>query len=166
MDFNINGVMRCLDDWNTFLLHRTKIDPISNCHIWTGAQNGVGYGRIRIGGRYYTTHRISAFLYLGLDLDNYELQANHKRECNNPICWYHEHLYVGTQAQNMADSAALGTHRGGPRLLAYCTHGHEMTEANTGYRKGKEKYCRACARISNRAAQYNMKLRRRLGMGK
>ena len=47
-------------------------------------------------------HRLSAHLFLGLDL-NSELQALHRKECYSRSCWNPEHLYVGTMQQNMAD---------------------------------------------------------------
>lgn len=82
-----------------------KIDIESNCWIWIGStnRNKNGYGRLSIGnGKRCKAHRISMHLYKNFDLDSKE-QINHINECHNTLCVNPDHLYIGTQKDNMYD---------------------------------------------------------------
>src|SRR6187431_687084 len=83
------------------LKSKTYIDPVSDCWIWEGAKNKKGYGHTRIEYIYYTVSRLSAFLYLGLDLADRDTHALHK--CPNKACWNPSHLYLGTNNDNWRD---------------------------------------------------------------
>jgi hypothetical protein len=79
----------------------------ANHWLWMGyALNG--YGKAKYMGKQRFVHRISAHIYLGLDLDS-ELNVNHK--CEFKHCWNPDCLYVGTQTENVADSVKSGTHK-------------------------------------------------------
>jgi len=80
---------------------QTTIDPATNCWLYTGNLSH-GYGRIYFSG-FYQVHRVSAHVYLGLDLNNKEQQALHKLECLNKNCWNPEHLYIGNSLDNTLD---------------------------------------------------------------
>ena len=67
-------------------------------------KRNFGYGIVRINYRYERIHRISAHYFLGMDLKNPELQANHKLTCPYKDCWNPDCLYIGTQGQNIMDS--------------------------------------------------------------
>ena len=54
-------------------------------------------------GKRVNLSRISAHIFLGLDLDDPKQQANHKPICKHKDCWNPDHLYVGTQKQNLRD---------------------------------------------------------------
>lgn len=85
------------------LKKRTIIDEKTGCWIYIGGNHTSGHCRIVYKYKRYYVHRLSAFLYLGLDLDDLTKQANHKVTCLNPNCWNPEHLYIGTQAENIRD---------------------------------------------------------------
>jgi len=81
--------------------------------------NTYGYGQIRDEqGSYATAHRISWRLHNG------DIPAGmcvlHK--CDNPRCVRPEHLFLGTQADNIADKVRKGRQARGER--------HGMARAN------------------------------------
>ena len=96
------------------LLSKTRVDK-NGCWIWTGALDWTGYGiiGIKLNDKYrlLAVHRLSAHLFLGLDLTQQHIKALHKNECNRRNCWNYEHLYLGTQQDNVRDAINSGKHR-------------------------------------------------------
>lgn len=87
----------------------TKTD---SCWVWTGSiRVRCGYGRIRSHGKAYATHRFSWELHFGPISGG--LQVNHK--CDNRLCVRPDHLYLGTQADNMRDKIVRGRDAKGER---------------------------------------------------
>ena len=80
----------------------SKTKRVNNCWIYTGATVHGRHGKIRIGKKIYLVHRLSAHFFLGYDLADIK-QINHKRECGSGLCWNSEHLYIGTNSDNMLD---------------------------------------------------------------
>ena len=93
---------------------------IDDCWCYRGVLTSE-YPSIRVGnGRQIAVHRVSASLYLDLDLDDKSLQANHLAICKHKNCWNPKHLYIGTQADNMEDKSKLPCEIcNGPRLHSY-----------------------------------------------
>lgn len=92
------------------LLERTVIDHSNNCWLYTGKLHRTGYGYIRINYRSLSIHRLSMWIYNNLNLDDTITKVLHKTNCLNKHCWNPEHLYLGTQKQNVHDSMELGNH--------------------------------------------------------
>lgn len=94
------------------LNEKTVIDD-NGCWIWTGGNDGHhGYGKIRFNGKKERINRVSACLFLGLDLNDNTVQALHKQICPNKKCWNPDHLYIGTRKDNAKDALELGKYRG------------------------------------------------------
>lgn len=100
----------------------------------------------------YRVHRVSAYLFHGLDMNNPKLEALHKIQCYNRDCWCPDHIYVGTSADNNRDRALK---------ITKCSKGHPYDEQNTSWRRdGKGRECKECQRI--RSNDYGKRKRRKL----
>ncbi len=84
------------------LFEKRKIDPITGCWLWMGGKFLNGYGTIKVKGKSNPIHRLSLEIFKGVIFGKDE-QANHIRECPYKHCFNPDHLYKGTQKQNMAD---------------------------------------------------------------
>jgi len=73
---------------------------IRGCWEWKKSSVGAGYGVISFFKRNYYVHRISYRLFIG-EIPN-GLMVCHK--CDNVKCFNPEHLFLGTQKDNMSDA--------------------------------------------------------------
>lgn len=78
----------------------------SGCWDWIAAKNKKGYGYIKLRKKRKNemAHRMSWLLFKG-DIPN-GLYVLHK--CDNPSCVNPDHLFLGTQNDNMKDMAKKG----------------------------------------------------------
>jgi len=83
----------------------TDIDPIKGCLIWKGAKTRYGYGTKNHNGRIVGAHRV-AWKWAHGKMPPRHLMVLHK--CDNPPCVHPEHLYLGTQNDNMSDAVVKG----------------------------------------------------------
>lgn len=60
-------------------------------------------------GKTHATHRVSAYIFLGLGLYS-RLKSLHR--CDMKDCWEPTHLYIGTQKDNVRDAIEKGTMTG------------------------------------------------------
>lgn len=89
-----------------FLISRRHINPATNCWEWTGSMLEQGYGRVKVAGKIYKPHRLSAYYFLGLDLKDRQAFVCHL--CDNKKCFNPEHLKIADNTWNQRDALAKG----------------------------------------------------------
>lgn len=131
---------------------RIQPEPMSGCHLWTGSTNKC-YGVVGKGGRsggMFQAHRLSWEFSNGPIPDG--LHVLHK--CDTPACVNPDHLFLGTNGDNIRDAIAKG--RQYQVAKTHCVNGHAFTPENTAFLRGNRQ-CRACHNVSNR--RYRASLR-------
>lgn len=94
---------------------KVRIDPITGCHIWTGARGGPNapYGRIRIDRKLKRAHRVAYELAYG-PIPQGQLV---RHMCHTTLCVNYKHLRSGSSRDNSEDMMEAGRSRfTGPRL--------------------------------------------------
>lgn len=85
----------------------SKIERLeSGCWKWLGSKNKKGYGMMVYKGRIHASHRVSWQEYNGPIPDG--MLICHK--CDNPSCVNPDHLFVGSNQDNMDDMKEKGRH--------------------------------------------------------
>jgi len=86
------------------LLNKIKINDVTDCWIWQGGTNNVGYGMIRAEHGMRTTHRVSYEEHKGI------IPAGMcvLHSCDNPKCVNPDHLRLGTHRENTQEMIRKG----------------------------------------------------------
>ena len=92
----------------------TRPSPDSDCLLWTGATSGTKkggtHGVMRWDGRNQKAHRLAWIAANGPIGEGTKVL----HRCDNPRCVNAAHLFLGTQADNIADMVAKRRQRGTP----------------------------------------------------
>ena len=91
---------------------RYSIDT-NGCWIWNGSRNRLGYGFFSLNRKTHLAHRAAYALFRG-DITP-GLFVCHR--CDVPACVNPDHLFLGTQKDNIADARSKGRLRGMPRKI-------------------------------------------------
>jgi len=126
------------------LINRIQLDENTGCWNWRGGKTKYGYGVVRYLGEQQGAHRVSAHLWLGLDLQDRKKLVMHV--CDNPSCFNPKHLRVATPSENLIDCVRKG--RNWQTMKTHCKVGHPLVDGNiyrTNTRVGHGRRCKICA---------------------
>ena len=93
------------DDAVKFYLSKAVRNNSTGCLEMTYCLNSDGYAAVFIEGKTKLLHRVVMEEFLDLSLEKHDFVCH---KCHNPSCVNIKHLYVGTQADNMADRDRAG----------------------------------------------------------
>jgi hypothetical protein len=85
-------------------MSKYTVERPTGCWEWIGGHNLQGYGQLKIKGIMQRAHRVAWMLRYGPIPDG--LFVLHR--CDNPPCCNPDHLFLGTQADNIADRRTKG----------------------------------------------------------
>lgn len=86
---------------------------MTSCNEFPGAKDLNGYGKIRRDGKMRMAHRVALADHLGISEE--EIAGKVCHSCDNPPCINVQHLFIGSQAQNLADMRSKDRHARGTR---------------------------------------------------
>lgn len=135
-----------------------KVEKGDGCWEWTAASLD-GYGIFKLS-RSEGNRRAHVFAY-ELEIGPTEGRWVLHR-CDNPPCVRPDHLFLGTNADNMQDMSAKG--RSGNQKKTACPAGHPYNDENTYFDSSGRRRCKPCRRLRRRvqrtpAEQQEMRLR-------
>lgn len=127
------------------------VEKTSDCWKWTGKATVKGYGRIARGrsqGSEHPTnilaHRVSWIIHFGAVPEN----MNVLHHCDNPSCVRPDHLFLGSQMDNMIDCSEKGR-RGNLTRDA-------VRDMRTAYRSGKTLRALAVEHAVSKSTAFNV----------
>lgn len=88
------------------LLIQSRCEKSTGCFLWLGAKAGDGYGTITYKGMQHYTHRLMYEAVKGPVGNSFVLHT-----CDNPACCNPDHLFLGSQQDNMTDKRLKGRAR-------------------------------------------------------
>ena len=84
-------------------------EPNSGCYLWTAAVGSSGYAHFGLNGKVCDAHRLSYEWFVGKIPEG--MFVLHR--CDIPSCVRPDHLFLGTQTDNLSDMTTKGRRRCG-----------------------------------------------------
>lgn len=135
------------DEYRARFAKLYRVDA-SGCWLWTSRVNDWGYGFFSYRGD-GAAHRVSYLLFRGPIPKGKNIRVCHT--CDVRLCVNPDHLWIGTQQQNIQDCAQKGRHTNGAKT--HCKHGHPLFGENLkihGRGIYKRRRCAICFRAKQR----------------
>lgn len=131
---------------------RQAVTNDQGCIEYQGNRGRGGYGKVSISvaGKRKTEliHRVAAAVHLGYSLD--DGRTSNKlvlHRCDNPPCFNHKHLFIGTYSDNTRDCVRKGRQK--EIKKTHCPKGHPYSGENLVLEKSGKRKCLACIRLRN-----------------
>lgn len=132
-----NVRVRSDSEYIAYYLSKSTVAP-NGCVLWNGWCVAKGYGQAGYRGKPWMLHRLIYTLKVGPIPPG--MLVCHTCDIRN--CWNHEHLFLGTEADNNRDCGNKGRHHNS--VKTHCKRGHEYTPENTAYKNGPGTVMRVC----------------------
>jgi len=127
---------------------RVKIKDKDECWEWQGCKDKKGYGQINLNYKTYRTHRLSYMIKHNLSYISGGMCVLHK--CDNPVCVNPDHLWLGTNFDNVQDRHAKGR---SSASKGESSHFHKLNEKTV--RKIRQDYKTGNFTTRKLAVKYN-----------
>jgi hypothetical protein len=124
----------------------------AGCFVWTGVKDRKGYGRLKVDGKGYSTHRIAWAWFNGVEIPD-GMTVDHLclvKVCCNPI-----HLNICSSGENSRRSPHVRASIN--KAKTHCPSGHAYMGANLRVDKKGHRVCIACADRHKRAYRARQK---------
>lgn len=130
--------------------------PECGCWIWLGHLDGKGYGQFVRNGKRIGAHRAAWEDHNGQPIPEGAMVCH---SCDTPSCVNPDHLFLGSQLDNMRDAAAKK--RLAAQRKTHCIRGHELAGSNLRG-DGRGRRCRICLNARHRERYHKA---RAMGLG-
>ena len=123
---------------------------MSPCVLWEGSVGSKGYGRLTVNGRRVQAHRHAFELATGIST----VGKCVCHRCDVPLCVNPEHLFLGTQSDNLRDMRSKGRHVDPPHKRGEAHYEQKLSDE--AVRAIRARYTGARGELKKLAAEYGV----------
>lgn len=127
-----------LNQLKEFFINISHHTNEKECWLWIFNKDSGGYGQKSFKGKPYRIHVLSYMAFK----DDYNSSLFVLHKCHIERCFNPEHLYQGTQKENIRDQVVEKTHVGMNKT--HCKYGHLFNKENTRIDKKGHRTCKLC----------------------